>query len=431
MFSQTRSFKGLLEAMPDALLGVDQGGLIQFVNRRTESLFGYDHDELLGVSLETLVPDSARHVHNVHQEAPNAATGGQQLGTDLLLTGLRRDGTAFPANVALSPMDTRGGTLVVAVIHDRSLNPMVEAERQHVNQLLKMAEYSDDAIIGTTLDGVITGWNHAAEVTFGYSSGEIIGESLDRLSLHDETAEAGDIGARMLTGEQIDPFLGLGTRKDGKPIKVSLSVSPKRESDGKIVGTYTIARDLHQARSAFEASRAMIEASLDSLVAISPEGKITDANEATVKLTGVSREKLLGTSFSDYFTDPKKAEEIYQRVFVEGVVMDYPLILRHHDGHDTFTEVRYNASTYRDDDGKVLGVFAAARDVTEQVEDQKKVAEHQAREMERLAELEQFQRLTVGRELKMIELKKEIEHLRRFEPPDGSEPRGGVETPRP
>jgi len=82
--------------------------------------------------------------------------------------------------------------------------------------------------------------------------------------------------------------------------------------DGSIMGASMVARDVTEARGAFEAVRSMIEASLDSLVSISPEGKITDANEATVKLTGVPRQKLIGTSFSDYFTDPAKADEVYQ-----------------------------------------------------------------------------------------------------------------------
>ena len=105
------------------------------------------------------------------------------------------------------------------------------------------------------------------------------------------------------------------------------------------------------------------------------------------------------------------------------MAVDYPLTMRHQDG--TLTEVRYNASVYRDINGKVLGVFAAARDVTKQMQAQREIAEQQAKEMERLAELEQFQRLAVGRELKMIELKKEIESLRMFvqmvegEPGDG------------
>ena len=107
----------------------------------------------------------------------------------------------------------------------------------------------------------------------------------------------------------------------------------------------------------------MIEASLDPLVTISAEGKITDLNEATTRVTGVERSALIGTDFSEYFTEPEKAREGYQQVFAEGSVVDYPLTIRRRDG--ALTDVLYNATVYRDASGNVLGVFAAARDVTE------------------------------------------------------------------
>lgn len=169
-------------------------------------------------------------------------------------------------------------------------------------------------------------------------------------------------------------------------------------------------------RQAFDGARSMIESSLDSLVAINPDGMITDANEAMTKVTGFPRESVIGTAFSDYFTDPQKANAIYQLAFEQGMAVDHPLTLRHRDG--TLTEVLYNASVYRDAGDKVLGIFAAARDVTKLIKAQRELAELYAREieartkdLERLAELERFQRLTVGRELKMIELKKQIEYL--------------------
>jgi PAS domain S-box-containing protein len=137
-------------------------------------------------------------------------------------------------------------------------------------------------------------------------------------------------------------------------------------------------------------------------------------NEATIKVTGASREKLIGTDFSDYFTEPEKARDGYQAVFSKGYVTDYPLTIRHRNG--SLTNVLYNASVYKDVRGNVLGVFAAARDVTAQKRAEEQVADQRTRELERLSELERFQRLTVGRELKMIELKKEIEELRRAGP---------------
>ena len=110
-------------------------------------------------------------------------------------------------------------------------------------------------------------------------------------------------------------------------------------------------------------ARSLLEASLDPLVTISAEGKITDVNEASVQVTGVPRERLIGTDFSNYFTEPERAREGYRQVFSEGLVRDYPLAIRHTSGR--ITDVLYNASVYKDEQGKVLGVFAAARDITE------------------------------------------------------------------
>ncbi len=122
-------------------------------------------------------------------------------------------------------------------------------------------------------------------------------------------------------------------------------------------------RSFGRNRTGFQYARNLIEASQDPLVTISAEGKITDVNIATVQVTGVDRNKLIGSDFTDYFTDQEKAREVYQQVFLQGFVTNYPLAIRHVSGK--ITDVLYNASVYRDDKGKVLGVFAAARDITE------------------------------------------------------------------
>ncbi|HEY0655744.1 MAG TPA: PAS domain S-box protein, partial [Chryseosolibacter sp.] len=111
-------------------------------------------------------------------------------------------------------------------------------------------------------------------------------------------------------------------------------------------------------------TRSLIEASLDPLVTISAKGKIMDMNEALANITGMSREKLTGTDFLDYFTEPQKARAVYQEVFANGSVADSPLTLRHRDGK--LTDVLFNGSIYKDNDGNVMGVVIVARDVTEQ-----------------------------------------------------------------
>ena len=108
-------------------------------------------------------------------------------------------------------------------------------------------------------------------------------------------------------------------------------------------------------------ARSLIEASRDPLFTISPEGKITDINNASINITEVTRENLIGTDFFEYFTEPDKAREIYRKVFAEGFVADFPLTIR--DGK--LTEVLFNGSVYKDEAGKVLGVVVVARDITD------------------------------------------------------------------
>lgn len=122
-------------------------------------------------------------------------------------------------------------------------------------------------------------------------------------------------------------------------------------------------------------SRELLEASVDPLVTIDPAGKITDVNRATEKLTGRGREVLVGSDFSDYFTEPDKARAGYREVFSAGQVIDYPLVIRNASGAPT--EVMYNASLYRDERGEVAGVFAAARDITAQRRAEAELREYQ------------------------------------------------------
>jgi PAS domain S-box-containing protein len=124
----------------------------------------------------------------------------------------------------------------------------------------------------------------------------------------------------------------------------------------------------YSAKLASQYSLSLIEASRDPLVTINPKGKITDMNQATANIIGMTREEVTDTDFFDYFTEPQKAREVYQEVFAKGSVADSPLTLRHKDGK--LTDVLFNGSVYKDDRGNVLGVVIVARDVT----DQKRIA---------------------------------------------------------
>ena len=108
----------------------------------------------------------------------------------------------------------------------------------------------------------------------------------------------------------------------------------------------------------------LIEASLDPLIAIDAEGKITDMNQAKVDVTGISRDNLIGSNFFDYFTEPEKAREVYLEVFTKGYITDSPLTFRHKDGK--LTDVLFNGSVYKNEQGNILGAVVVARDIAEQ-----------------------------------------------------------------
>src|SRR5664280_2443855 len=328
MSSKTRKFESLLEAVPDALVGMDQAGVILFVNHQTESLFGYDRDDMVGQPIQTLVPEYLWEVYSEHREEYFADPRSRSMGLDLELGGRQQDGSELPVNISLSHLDTGDVLLVITAVREVTRHAQA---LENPKLLAAIVENSNDAIIAKTLDGMVTSWNPAAERMYGYSSEEMLGTSIDQLSPEGRTGEITSILAKIEAGLDVEHFETFRVRKNGTVFPVSLTVSPICNVDGAIVGASTISRDVTEQRKASEYARSLIEASLDPLVTISPEGVITDVNEATIKVTGVPRDKLVGTAFSDYFTDPNKANEGYQRVFEQGLVTDFPLTLRHRD----------------------------------------------------------------------------------------------------
>jgi PAS domain S-box-containing protein len=152
--------------------------------------------------------------------------------------------------------------------------------------------------------------------------------------------------------------------------KLEVNSNHERMAETKLINDTTVSPRKLETLSNQESqyARSLIEASLDPLITISIKGKITDMNHALSNITGMTREKLTGTDFFDYFTEPQKAREVYQEVFAKGSVADSPLTLRHVNGK--LTDVLFNGSVYKNDRGNVLGVVIVARDVT----DQKRIA---------------------------------------------------------
>ncbi len=367
----------IVDSSDDAITAKTLDGVLTSWNRGAERIYGYSADEMIGRSVTLLIPpDRPDDMHEILVRIRN----GEQVEHYETMR-IRKNGELIAVSLSVSPIRDSEGLLVGISSIARDITARRKTEEQlraaarsiddRTALLASIVDSSDDAIIAKTPDGVITSWNRGAELIYGYSSEEAVGRPM-ALVIHPERADEMElILARIRSGERVDHYETVRVRKDGKTISVSLTVSPIYDSHGKLIGVSSIARDVTERKQADESlreaslhARSLIEASLDPLVTISPEGKITDVNEATVSATGVSRDALIGTDFSDYFTEPEKAREGYRQVFSKGLVTDYPLTIRRRDG--SVMDVLYNASVYRNTQGEVLGVFAAARDVTAQ-----------------------------------------------------------------
>ncbi len=354
-----RFLAAIVQSSEDAVIGKDLKGTITSWNPAAERMFGYSEREALGRPISILGPPD--RVDEFKEIIEKVKQGIKVERYDTLRR--RKDGTLIDVAVTVSPVMSEEGKLIGLSVIDRDITLQKKADR-YARSLAAIVQSSEDAVISEALDGTITSWNPAAKKMFGYSEKEALGKPMSIIGTPDRIDEFKEIIERVKRGVTVERYETERKRKDGSLVDVSVTVSPVRDEEGKLIGLSAIDRDITAQKQASQYARSLIEASLDPLVTISPDGKVTDVNEATVKVTGVPREKLIGTDFSSYFTEPDKAADGYQLVFSEGTVTDYPLTIRHYDGK--LTDVLYNASVYKDVAGNVLGVFAAARDVTAQ-----------------------------------------------------------------
>jgi len=234
------SFRDLLEAAPDAIVIVGAEGKMVMVNGRTEELFGYPREELVGRRVETLVPDRLREIHSSHRVEYNADPHVRSMGAGLELYGQRKDGSEFPIDVSLSPLDNQDGTFVVSAIRD-----ITEWRRaEHDSSLFRaVVESSQDAIISYDLGDMITTWNAGAERLYGYSADEAKGKPIGML-VPPGDGDMPDFLRRVRSGEQIDNCETIWVHKEGTQVQVSLTVSPVRDREGQMIGASVIARDI-------------------------------------------------------------------------------------------------------------------------------------------------------------------------------------------
>ena len=286
-----------------------------------------------------------------------------------------------------------------------------------------MIEASNDAIVTKDLDGIITGWNAAAEAMYGYSAEEIVGKSVSLLFAPDNADELVTILQQVRRGKAVERYETVRLAKNGHRVTTSITMVPILDSKGHVVGATSLARDTSDlklmeetAEGAVRYTLGLIEAAPDAVVIVGPDGRIAFVNTETERQFGYTKKEIIGNQvkmlmperFHSQHADHRR--RYMSKPEVRPMGLGLALFGLRKDGSEFPVDVTLSPVQIEQD---MPGVFAAVRDITLQRQHaEAEVAHRLAKEMERLTELERFQRLTVGRELKMIELKREIEDLK-------------------
>ncbi|CAA9888761.1 Histidine kinase [Candidatus Methylobacter favarea] len=307
---------------------------------------------------------------------------------------IARDGKEYVIADSCAPIHDLDGKVIGAVLVFRDVTQEYAAQQALNNSAARIQTLLDTVVDGILTvderDGMIETVNHAVERIFGYSAVELIGQNFSLLIPELKFNQGkGSLGFYSATDEERTADTGReveGRRKDGSSFPIDMAVSEMwlggQHYFTCILRDITVRKRIEAEQALLEQrlrdqqlnTRSLIESNVDALATIDPLGIIADVNQQMELLTGCSRDELIGTSFKNYFTDPNFAEAVNKRVLNEKKLIDYELTARARNGAEKVVSI--NAATFYDRSGKLLGIFAAARDVTERKRFEQKLYEN-------------------------------------------------------
>jgi PAS domain S-box-containing protein len=392
-------------------IATDEKGVIQLFNVGAERMLGYTAAEVMNKITPADISDPQEVIARAEAlsaELGTAITPGFEAlvfkasrGIEDIyeLTYIRKDGSRFPAVVSVTALRDAQNEIIgyLLIGTDNTARKQVEEERQRLleiqeethkqlqrtNVTLQISEEKlavtlnsiGDAVITTDAEGRVALLNPLAEKLIGWTQAEAAGRPVEDIFriINKETRQPSTIPVMATLAHGTIQGLANHTvliARNGSECDIADSCAPIRDRDGQVIGAILVFRDVTGDYAAQQAlidqqfyTRSLIESNIDALMTTDPSGIITDVNQQMVALTGCARDELIGTPFKNYFTDPERAEAGIKRVLSERKVTNYELTARAKDGKETV--VSYNAATFFDRDGKLQGVFAAARDITE------------------------------------------------------------------
>jgi PAS domain S-box-containing protein len=315
-------YRGLLEAAPDAIVVVDTDGAIVLLNLQAEKQFGYSRDELVGEKVKRIIPEGFAERLIADGTRSPAEALAQQIGTGLELLGRRKDGSEFPIELMLSPLESAEGILVTAAIRDISVRKEAEKHLARMEGRYRgLLEAAPDAMVVVNTAGEIVLVNVQAEKKFGYSRDALIGQQVTNIIpsgfaeriLSDSTRSAAEALAQQIgTGIEL-----IGRRNDGSEFPIELMLSPLESAEGILVTAairdISVRKEAEKHLARMEGRyRGLLEAAPDAMVVVNTDGNIVLLNVQAEKQFGYSRDELIG----------QKVKNLIPEGFAERIVAD-------------------------------------------------------------------------------------------------------------
>ncbi|HEV2708179.1 MAG TPA: PAS domain S-box protein [Pyrinomonadaceae bacterium] len=382
-----------LSSIGDAVIATDTTGSVTFMNPVAEKLTGWPEAEARGRPLREVFPIIHEGTRaEVESPVEKVLREGTVVGLANHTLLVRRDGTEVAIDDSGAPIKDERGTVagVVLVFHEiterrRAEHALRESE-ERFRTLAAIIESSEDAIIGKTLDGIVTSWNAGAERLYGYAAEEIIGRSLSLIFPDERRDELAQILDRIKRGENVEPTETVRVAKDGHRVEVSISVSPIKDAQGRIIGASTIARDVGM-RNRIEEERARLAAQVErergrlrQLVSNVP-GVVWEAwgepDDAGQRIDFVSDhvETMLGYSVEEWLATPnfwltivhpedrERAAQEAHAIFESGTVGTSRFRWLRKDGRTLYVEAQ--SMVILDEAGRPVGMRGVTMDITE------------------------------------------------------------------
>jgi PAS domain S-box-containing protein len=319
-------YRGLLEAAPDAMVVVNQGGEIVLLNVQAEKQFGYRRDELVGQKVKNIIPEgfAERLIADGTRSAADALA--QQIGAGIELIGRRKDGSEFPIEIMLSPLESAEGILVTAAIRNISVRRDAEKHLARMEGRYRgLLEAAPDAMVVVNTGGEIVLLNVRAEKEFGYRRDELVGQKVKNIipeGFAERIVADGTRSAAEALAQQIGTGIELsGRRKDGSEFPIEIMLSPLESAEGILVTAairnISVRRDAEKRLARMEEQRRVVEDALReseeryrmlldgikhyAVFGMDPQGQILSWNAGAELTKGYKADEIIGHNFSCFF----------------------------------------------------------------------------------------------------------------------------------